>query len=166
MIVLSLGIGMVLRLIYQGYIQEEIDLKNQEITEELKKIDYTVKGDTVLFEVDSLEFVSEEETEEIIDIEEVEIKPEKVERSNELFQKPFHIISISAYGKKQPAIDEASKIKNQGLSGNFMWIPDYQQGGKELYKVYIGPFKTRKEAETAKDLVKSHFKGCYVQSFK
>ena len=166
MILLCLGIGMAMRLVYQEYIERSIDNKNQEIIQEIRKIDFTVKGDTVIYEIDSLRQNYLDPEPKLVDIDKVTIKPKKVERSNQLYEKPFHIISISAYSKKEPAMDEASQINDKGLSGNFMWIPDYQDGGKELYKVYIGPFNNRKEAESAKELVKPHFKGCYVQSFK
>lgn len=173
MIILCLGIGLMIRLIYENKKQQESIKYEQAINIEKNKIDFIVSSDSMVLNKDidtTLNDIQNDITEESnpieSSIEEIKIEPKEVKREEELYQKPFYIISISAYSQKYQALKEAKDLKNEGLSGNFMWIPDYQEGGKKLYKVYIGPFKNKNEASNARELVKDQFKGCYVQTIK
>lgn len=90
----------------------------------------------------------------------------KVERDGSLFKTPFYIVSISAVSKKEYAIKGALRIQKDQLNGNFLWIPDYSPNGKKLYKIYVGPFASKLEAQKKKEEISSKYPGCYVQTIK
>lgn len=124
-------------------------------------------------ELESLDIDTTEEPTSILEPETKKLSPSikeqerlQVERDGNLFKTPFYIISISAVSKKESAIKGALKIKKDKLEGNFLWIPDYDKSGKKLYKVYVGPFASKLEAQKKKDQISSIYPRCYVQTIK
>jgi len=58
------------------------------------------------------------------------------------------IICVNATQNKDNAIDNVQKLKLQGYSAGFLWIPNYKSlSGVQYYEVFIGPFKTQVECE-------------------
>lgn len=61
------------------------------------------------------------------------------------------VLQLGAFGNKDNADNFAQKINKQGFSDVF--VKEFPQGDKTLYRVYRGAFSSRTEAETAqKDL--------------
>lgn len=81
---------------------------------------------------------------------------------------PAFIISHSAYASEETARQIKEKLmKDNGLNANYFWIPDYVEGGKELYKVYIGPLDSWEEANDFLALIKDDLNtNAYVEKIK
>jgi cell division septation protein DedD len=185
---IALGIGS--KTVYVMY--QNGDFEQKEVIEESvkKEVDYTISSDNVydslasLIQVDLSKKLANQDSSEAIDsarqqdkisektkatekvIKEVKSNNPEVERNGSLYKTPFYIISISAVSKKESAIKGALKIQKSKDLGNFLWIPDYNPNGKPLYKVYIGPFVSKTEAQKQKETLNSKYPGCYVQSIK
>jgi len=61
---------------------------------------------------------------------------------------PSFIIAYSANADKIQANRNFSHLESLGFESGIYWIPDFFSAGKPLYKVYVGPFTTRSDAET------------------
>lgn len=186
---IALGIGS--KTIYVMYQNGDFDQK-EVIDESVKtEVDYTVSNDNFYDSLASLSQVNLNEELANLDssavkdsiqqeekspiestvtieepIQEETSNTPEVERNGSLYKTPFYIISISAVSKKESAIKGALKIQKNKDLGNFLWIPDYNPNGKPLYKVYIGPFVSKMEAQKQKEILSSKYPGCYVQSIK
>lgn len=75
---------------------------------------------------------------------------------------PCWVIGYAATGSKSEAINFAKDLQNKGFETGYFWIPDYIRGGKNLYRVYVGPFQTQNEANSALKDVKRYRKDAYV----
>lgn len=185
---IALGIGS--KTVYVMY--QNGDFEQKEAIEESVKneVDYTISGDNFhdslasliqvdlskkLANLDSSEAIkSAQQKDKIVEetkatekaVKELKSNNPEVERNGNLYKTPFYIISISAVSKKESAIKGALKIQKSKDLGNFLWIPDYNPNGKSLYKVYIGPFVSKIEAQKQKETLSSKYPGCYVQSIK
>ncbi len=60
---------------------------------------------------------------------------------------PCFVISHSAYSLEDVAKAQKAQLAQKGFKCGYYYIPDYIPQGKPLYKVYIGPFDSRNDAE-------------------
>lgn len=58
-----------------------------------------------------------------------------------------YIIGCYAVADRGEAEKHTNKLTAMGLEANYLYIPDYEPGGKRLYRVYVGPFNTKADAE-------------------
>ena len=99
-------------------------------------------------EMQEEEYVSEEEVVEEI-TEALVSQPQKhVPVQNiQQFDTPAWIISYASVSKNTNAIASVKKLRELGNSAGYYWMPDYTTGAPEMYKVYIGPFASKAQAE-------------------
>jgi rare lipoprotein A len=62
------------------------------------------------------------------------------------------VLQLGAFGNKDNANNFIQKINNQGFSNLF--VKEFSQGEKTLYRVYLGVFLSKTEAETAQKELK------------
>jgi len=73
------------------------------------------------------------------------------------------IVSLAASSKESNAQAEAERYKQKGFSNaNYYFIPDLEPGGKELYKVYLGPFDSNEEVRQAMAKLKGVNDNAYI----
>ena len=58
-----------------------------------------------------------------------------------------YIIGYSAIARETMASEHVSLLISNGFKAGYYWIPDYSPAGSKLFKVYVGPFGSEKEAE-------------------
>lgn len=92
-------------------------------------------------------------------------KPEADDRSGKL-KTPCFIISCAAVARETDARAQTGSLSRRGFDAAYLWIPDYDPAGKPLYKVYVGPYYSRSEAENVLPRVKAASSGAYVQQLK
>lgn len=63
------------------------------------------------------------------------------------FEIPCWIIAFSANNKKPLANMNYSALEALGYDAGIYWIPKYFPGGQEMYKVYVGPYKSSSQAD-------------------
>ncbi|MGB0403617.1 MAG: SPOR domain-containing protein [Salibacteraceae bacterium] len=63
------------------------------------------------------------------------------------FEIPCWIVAFSANNKKPLANMNYSALEALGYDAGIYWIPKYFPGGNEMYKVYVGPYKSPEEAQ-------------------
>lgn len=75
---------------------------------------------------------------------------------------PCYVISHSAYSTEETAKQIKSKMTQKGFKSGYFYIPDLQPGGKPLFKVFVGPFNSREDAEKILNSVKKENTVAYV----
>lgn len=75
---------------------------------------------------------------------------------------PCYVISHSAYSTEQTAKQIKAKMTQKGFKVGYFYIPDLQPGGKPLFKVFVGPFTSRQDAEKILVSVKKENSAAYV----
>ena len=85
---------------------------------------------------------------------EQEEQPETVEQpvstkktNSSKISTPCWIISYASITKESKAAVEVKKLVEKGYISGYYWIPDYDATGKQLYKIYVGPFATKNEGQ-------------------
>ncbi len=74
----------------------------------------------------------------------------------------FYVVNIIAVSRESTAKAKAAELKKKGHHSGYLWIPDYASlSGKKLYTVYIGPYSTQKDCETATERLKKKYPGAY-----
>jgi len=54
----------------------------------------------------------------------------------------FYLINVSASADKNEAIEGVRKLNSEGYPSGYLWIKNFESlSGKELYSIFIGPFK-------------------------
>lgn len=106
------------------------------------------------------------------DAEQEGVKPDNVLDDDEIttpdeidkwhVKRPSFIISHSAYKTEQAADKTKSKLMDMGFNSGYYWIPDYHDRNKQLFKVFVGPYQTRKDAEDMLKAVKKIQEDAYV----
>ncbi len=86
----------------------------------------------------------------------------KIIRKKGEFEIPSWIIAFSANSKKPLANTNYSTLEALGYDAGIYWIPKYFPGGSEMYKVYVGPYKSAKEAESMLPAIKNLQRDAYV----
>ena len=81
-------------------------------------------------------------------------------------RRPCFVISHSAYTKEPSAEKVTEKLFDMGFNSGYYWIPDYKPGGKKLFKVYVGPYQTRKDAKAMLSAVKKIQPDAYITKVK
>jgi len=76
---------------------------------------------------------------------------------------PCYIIGYSAVASEGMAKNYVASLTQKGFEAGYMWVPDYEPGGKAVYRIYVGPFKTLAEANTSLTKVKQIQSGAYVK---
>ena len=63
---------------------------------------------------------------------------------------PAYVVTDSAWPTKKEARTRVVELSRTYPNSGFIWIPDFDSlSGNEFFQVYLGPFKTRKEAHRA-----------------
>jgi hypothetical protein len=86
----------------------------------------------------------------------------KIIRKKGEFEIPSWIIAFSANTKKPLANTNYSTLEALGYDAGIYWIPKYFPGGSEMYKVYVGPYKSAQEAESMLPAIKNLQPDAYV----
>jgi hypothetical protein len=81
-------------------------------------------------------------------------------------KRPCYIISYGAFSVESTAQAEVEKLTKSRFETGYFWIPDYVGQGKELYKVYVGPFVTRADAESRLPDVKKKKSKAYIEKLE
>jgi len=69
-------------------------------------------------------------------------------------KRPANIISYGSFKEEAKAKAEVEKLKGQSLNAAYFLMSDIQKGKPNLYKVYVGPFASAKEAKAKLAAVK------------
>jgi hypothetical protein len=80
------------------------------------------------------------------EVESTEVKAEIRRRKGD-FIIPCWIVAYSANADKQTANVNFSTLEALGYDAGQYFIPKYFKDGRQLYKVYVGPYKSQAEAE-------------------
>jgi hypothetical protein len=78
------------------------------------------------------------------------------------FEIPCWIVAFSANDKKPLANMNYSALEALGYDAGIYWIPKYFPGGSEMYKVYVGPYKSPEEAQAILPQIKNLQPDAYV----
>lgn len=74
-----------------------------------------------------------------------------------------HYIGYGAVTTEEMARTQATELRRKGFDkAGYFFIPDYYPGGKELYRVFVGPFDTEQEAEESAVNVRSESPSAYT----
>jgi cell division septation protein DedD len=77
--------------------------------------------------------------------------------------RPCYIISYSGFSAETKAQGDVSLLKGKGyVKTGYYWIPDYLKNGNKFFKVYVGPFNTKKEARKKLWAIKKMSPKAYV----
>lgn len=142
-------------------IKNNADKNSVDVIEEEPVIDE--QEDDILSKVAEIEDNTKKE--EVLADKEPEVKketPKKQEANKWGLKLPCFVISHSAYSTEDQAQKIKSELAQKGFRSGYYYIPDFEKGGKPLYKVYVGPFDTRNDAEKLLASVKKEQKGAYV----
>ena len=97
------------------------------------------------------------------DIEPVKKEPKAIINSAKWgLQLPCFVISHSAYSTEETAKQIKAKMSQKGFKTGYFYIPDLQPGGKPLFKVFVGPFNSREDAEKILASLKKDNSAAYV----
>lgn len=78
------------------------------------------------------------------------------------FEIPCWIVAFSANNKKPLANMNYSALEALGYDAGIYWIPKYFPGGNEMYKVYVGPYKSPEEAQAILPQIRNLQPDAYV----
>ena len=76
------------------------------------------------------------------------------------------LVVISAVVKESEAVKIADGLRSKGYSAGYLWIPDYESSGKNMYRVYAGPYATQAAAKEAQTEIKKQYPGAYFYDVK
>lgn len=62
--------------------------------------------------------------------------------------RPTWIISVSSVAKESIAKARTEELRAAGQNADYYWIPDYVDGGNRYFKVFVGTFATKAEAQS------------------
>jgi cell division septation protein DedD len=62
-------------------------------------------------------------------------------------QRPCWVISITSVAKESIAVARTKELRTAGNTADYYWIPDYVSGGNRYFKVFVGPFTTKADAQ-------------------
>jgi len=77
-------------------------------------------------------------------------------------KRPCVVISFASLTNEKDAKQLASKLKNRGYKAGYYFIPDVVPSGKQLYKVYVGPYANENEPQQMLATLKSQQKDAYI----
>lgn len=76
--------------------------------------------------------------------------------------KAFYVVNIETGHTEKEAIAKTEALLKTGEQAAYLWMPDYASlGGARLFCVYIGPYATQTECETAVERLKKSHSGAY-----
>jgi len=75
---------------------------------------------------------------------------------------PCWLISYSSVAKKSNAVSNVEMLKSKGIKAGYYFMPDYKSDAKELYKIYVGPYTSKGEAQANLSEVSNLSPGAYV----
>jgi len=99
----------------------------------------------------------------------VEIPAEKQEpqvANSFTLNTPCWVISHSSMVSEKYAKRNVEILSDKGLKCGYYWIPDYNPSGNKFYKVYIGPYTSKKEAKNALSEAKRYSTQAYLLHLK
>ncbi|UTW64590.1 SPOR domain-containing protein [bacterium SCSIO 12741] len=127
-------------------------------------------ADTELSEENSIETemkeVEEKQPDETKENQEREALKTRIIRKKGQFEIPCWIIAFSANSKKPLANVNYSELEALGYDAGIYWIPKYFENGKELYKVYVGPYKSPDEAESVLPAIRNMQSDAYIMKIE
>jgi cell division septation protein DedD len=93
--------------------------------------------------------IIEEEYEEEVITEQKTTDEPNIKASNSTFNlpTPCWIVSYGSFMNEKYAQINTQKLKANGKNAGYYWIPDRNPRGNKFFKVYIGPFFTKADAE-------------------
>jgi cell division septation protein DedD len=92
-------------------------------------------------------------------------EPEKPAANGKL-PTPSFLVVCTAMAKETDAKAFMMKLASEGYEAGSLWIPDYEPQGKKLYRVYVGPFDTKEEAQDILPDIKTDYKFAYLLNLK
>lgn len=108
----------------------------------------------------------EEFSDKSSDEQEKEAIKTKIIRKKGEFELPSWIIAFSANSKKPLANTNYSTLEALGYDAGIYWIPKYFPGGSEMYKVYVGPYKSSEEAASMLPAIKNLQPDAYIMKIE
>lgn len=136
------------------------------IGQDLEEENASENSETELSKDNSMETEMKEAKEEHADksasTQEKEAIKSKIIRKKGEFEIPSWIIAFSANSKKPLANTNYSTLEALGYDAGIYWIPKYFPGGKEMYKVYVGPYRSLQEAESMLPAIRNLQPDAYV----
>lgn len=90
----------------------------------------------------------------------------KIVRKKGDFEIPCWIIAFSANSKKPIANTNYSTLEALGYDAGIYWIPKYFPSDKELYKVYVGPYKSAEDAQSMLPAIRNLQPDAYVMKIE
>jgi cell division septation protein DedD len=79
---------------------------------------------------------------------------------------PSFLVVCTAMAKETDAKAFMIKLASEGYEAGYLWIPDYEPEGKKLYRVYVGPFDNKEEAQDILPEIKTAYKFAYILNLK
>jgi cell division septation protein DedD len=120
-------------------------------------------GDVVKQETKQVTKVENPEIKEKISVPKTQEKTKPTEANSTKDLNGKIIISCAAVSSIEAAKKSVGNLKSSGLNAGSFYLPDYQSDAKPLYKVFVGPFNDRVEAQSKLDAVKKFYPEAYVQ---
>jgi len=75
---------------------------------------------------------------------------------------PCYVISCGVFGEESAAKRKAWELQQKGLSADYYYTPNYDRYGKPQYRVYVGPYSTKPQAENMLPKVGTKVPGAWV----
>ncbi len=79
---------------------------------------------------------------------------------------PFFGIATAAVDQENLAQKAVRDLEAKGLTASYIFIPDYVPNGKEMYRVFVGPYPTKDVANTMIPEVQAAVPGSYLFKVK
>lgn len=80
----------------------------------------------------------------------------------DILTEEFYTQMLAAFKKESEAINHIKSLKRKGISGDFLFIPNYSSlSGTQMYAVFSGKFATESECKVALRKTKKHQSSAY-----
>jgi cell division septation protein DedD len=77
-----------------------------------------------------------------------------------------NLVICAAVAKETEAQNMANVLKAKGFKAGYLWIPDYEKEGKKLFRLFTGPYTSRKEAMENMAGIKQIYPTAYYYEIK
>ena len=138
--------------------EEKEKVIKKEIKPEEIKTDYTVNAETENIQATNAE--KEEENTQIKVEDKTVVANDDV--NDKKLKSPFYVISCAAVVSEFTAKSNIRELNGMGIIADYLYIPDYDPYGKTLYRVYVGPYKTKAQADNVLPKIKVQIPKAYV----
>lgn len=79
---------------------------------------------------------------------------------------PCWVISYASVSDEKLASKGVKEVVDKGFIGGYYWIPDFDPNGKQMFKIYVGPFTSEADARAKLPEVVSSSPGAYIVKIK